>query len=357
MRVHNKDLKKAYRWLAAGKNAKVIRFLEPKVPLFLDDPNYYAILGRACLENGLIKDAATYLDRGLQADPSHLHVRLSLAVNHLKRKDPSSAVRIWLEILEDHPDDRNASRGLRALKKLSDMEAQDKFLERLEVKRYLPVMKPLWSGGILLIMLLLFFLLAGVYFRNELWGFVQSLSVTRRPGAELFMQFKKDIATGESDALYPMSEGEVLRTLRKALKHYESYRDNSARYELNRIRHSNVTEEIRQQVDIMLASLTESTLESIETSFTYSEVSREPWLYEGCWVLWRGVTANVEFRDNAINFDFLVGYEAGEVLDGRVPVTVPFLAVMEPLPLELLARVELSEGAFHLVAKTLYFLR
>ncbi len=61
MRAYSKDLRKARRWLAAGRSTKVIHFLEPKVPLFLEDPHYYALLGRAYLNNGSYGDADTYL--------------------------------------------------------------------------------------------------------------------------------------------------------------------------------------------------------------------------------------------------------------------------------------------------------
>ena len=101
MRIYSKELKRALRWLAAGRSIRVIRFLEPKVPIYLENPDYYAILGRAFLYNGMVKDAEIYLTRGLQADPNHLDIRLTLAVNYLKRKDPASAVRIRLEVLEE----------------------------------------------------------------------------------------------------------------------------------------------------------------------------------------------------------------------------------------------------------------
>ena len=150
MKIYNRDLKRARRWLAAGRSTKVIHFLEPKVPLFIEDPQYYALLGRACLESGLLKDADTYLSRGLQADPGHLDVMLALAVNHLKRKDPPAAVRTWLEIIEDFPNDRNtryARRGLKSLKRITNQFQQDRFLEKFDTRRYLPFIGSRWPGS------------------------------------------------------------------------------------------------------------------------------------------------------------------------------------------------------------------
>ena len=360
MRIYNKDIKRARRWLASGRSIKVIRYLEPKVPLFLEDPDFYAILGRACLSAGLLKDADTYLSRGIQADPAHFEVRLTLAVNHLKRKDPASAVRTWLEVLEDCPDNPSAKRGLRTLKRISDQDGQDRFLDRFDPGRFLPDISVKWPRRVFLSLLIALTALTLVYFREPLiLGIARRLSpLPTRIGSEgLLSVTGGDLTEGGLDVLYPMTEGEVSRTLKKAIRHFEAYQDNSARHELNKVRHSNAGEEIRRQATLLLESLRESDIETIETDFTLAQVTESPWLYEGCWVLWRGVTANVIYDDEAIKFDFLVGYQDGTVLEGRIPVEVPFLAVMEPLPLELLARVELSGDEFILVGKTLHFLR
>jgi tetratricopeptide (TPR) repeat protein len=359
MRTYNKDLKRARRWLASGRNSKVIRFLEPKVPLFLEDPQYYSILGRACLESGLLKDADTYLNRGLQADPDHLEVRLVLAVNHLKRKDPASAVRTWLEILEDDPANLHAKRGLKALKKISDQAEQDKFLDRFDPRRFLPNLSSPWPARILVILTTVLLVLMALYFSDPIMTKLTTGSGrTMRPGAEhLLADGVGLMAENGGNVLYPMDESEVTRTLRRALKHFQNYEDNRARHELNKIKYSNASDEIRQQVLGLLESLGPSTIENIETDYAYQDVISAPWLYEDCFVLWRGRTANVTYEEDSIRFDFLVGFEKGEILEGRVPVVVPFEAVMEPLPLELLARVKTNSGEMTLEAVTLHFLR
>ena len=360
MRIYSRDLRKAQRWLASGRSSKVIHFLEPKVPLFLEDPQYYALLGRACLVSGLLKDADTYLNRGLQADPSHMDVRLTLAVNHLKRKDPASAVKTWLEILEDDPKQKCARRGLKSLKRISDQDQQDRFLERFDITRFLPSLSSPWPARILAILLASLILLTILYFRDSIVQSVRSIGVGReyRPGSERLIPEKGEILSEDAqDVLYFMTEAEVARTLRNAVDHFQKYEDNSARYELNKIINSNAADEVRAQAAIIIESLGEATLENLETAYTYDDIHDFPELYEGCLVLWKGKTANVVIDSDAIRFDFLVGFEEGTVLIANVPVEVPFLSVMEPLPLELLARVENRGDKFVLVAKTLHFIR
>jgi len=357
-RIYNQDLRKARRWLASGRSTKVIHFLEPKVPLFIEDPQYYAILGRACVEAGLLKDADTYLNRGLQADPNHLEVRLSLAINHLKRKDPAAAVQTWLEILEEHPGEKFSSRGLKSLKRISTPYQQDRFLERFNSQRYLPFIGSRWPFHLLLLLSTILLLLLGFYFRDSISQFFQAGgSRGLRAGSQQLVPAKDSPLLGGGDALYPMDESEVERTLRTAIKHFEKYQDNLARLELNKIRYSNATDDIRQKAIGLIESLGEPSINSINTTFSFGEVNEQPRLYEGCWVLWRGRAANITYHDDAIEFDFLVGFENDQVLDGKVSVEVPFPVVMEPLPLELLAYVQPTESAFSLVAKTLHFLR
>ena len=359
MRTYNRDLKRARRWLAAGRSTKVIRFLEPKVPLFLEDPQYYALLGRACLESGLLKDADTYLNRGLQADPRHVDVRLTLAVNHLKRKDPAAAVRTWLEVLEDDRDDRYANRGLKALKRITSQEAQDRFLANFSPNRFLPDIASRWPTRILVSLLILLVLLMGLYFAEDIGSVISTaFNSPRRDGADRFIVDQENsLTTDDMDILVPMDDSEVMKTMKSAMRHFQAYEDNEARFELNRILHSNASPEIRNQALGLIGNLGEPVMDDFENTYDFADVESAPLLYEGCWVLWTGMAANVIYGDEAIRFDFLVGFDDGQILEGRVPVEVPFLTVMEPLPLEMLGRVEAGEDGFTLAAKTLHFLR
>jgi len=357
MKTYNRDLARAERLLARGRNSKVIRFLEPKVPLFIEDPTYYTILGRACLQSGLLKDADTYLNRGIQAEPNHLEARLSLAVNYLKRKDPVSAVKTWLEVLEDYPNDKYALKGLKTLKSIPDLFQQDRFLEEFEPRRFLPHIGSKWPGRILSLLMILLVVLVGFY----VWGrgnpFLGPLiGKDYRAGFE-GLKSEKPQTEEKNDVFYPLGNQELSKTIRRALRYYQAYEDNRARYELNKIKYSNATEEIRQQSIGLIELLDEPTIDSLKTLYAYDEVKQDPWLFEGVWVLWSGLAANITSDSNATHFDFLVGLDKGQVLEGRVRVVIPFPIVMEQLPLELLARVEMQDGDFTLVGKTVHFLR
>ena len=358
MKIYNKVLARAERWLARGRGLKVIRFLEPKVPLFIEDPAYYTILGRACLESGLLKDADTYLNRGIQAEPNHLEARLSLAVNHLKRKDPASAVKTWLEVLEDYPNDKYARKGLKTLKNIPDLFQQDRFLETFKPRKFLPHIGLKWPSRVLMLIIVLLGILIGFY----VWGSEDILlgPLIRndyRPGFEGLKSERPQTEEG-GDAFYPLEDQELSKSIKRALRYYQSYEDNRARYELNKIKFSNATESIRQESIELIKLLDEpTTIDNLEISYTYKEVQQDPWLFEGVWVLWSGLAANIASDPDATRFDFLVGLDKGQILEGRVEVEIPFPVVMEQLPLELLARVEPQDGDFILIGEIIHFLR
>ena len=103
MKIYNKTLKKAYKNLRAGHDGKVISMLEPKVPLFLENYQFYYILGVACLRNGDKGGADTYLKRAVQVNRKAVEPRLHLDVLALHKKDTTEAVRLWLGILDIDP--------------------------------------------------------------------------------------------------------------------------------------------------------------------------------------------------------------------------------------------------------------
>jgi len=360
MKIFNRDLRKANKWLASGRYTKVIHFLEPKVPIFIEDPFYYAILGRACMEAGALKDAETYLSRGLQADPVNVYLMQLLAVNYLKRKDPSSAIRIWLEILDEYPQDKYARKGLEKLKKISTQEEQDDFLENFKYRKFIPDSSGQPHKYIIIFLGIILLILSTGYFRTELSGFFSSAGIRKsvRENMNFSLSTETDaLIDPDADALYPMSASQVSSTMKKALKYFQNYNDNLARYELNKIIYSNASLQVKSKAEGLRKALGEPTIENLKTNFEYRDVAKEPWLYDGCYVKWKGMTANVVYDKDAILFDFLVGFDSKKVLEGKVRVKVPFVAVMEPLPLELFAQIKVKSADFYLEARTLHFLR
>jgi tetratricopeptide (TPR) repeat protein len=138
MKIHNKTLKKAYRLLKSSQYGKVIAFLEPKVPIFLENYYFYYILGVACLENGDNGGADTYLKRAIQVNHEFIEPRLFLASLALRRKDTTEAVRLWLGILDLDPSCKEAKRGLDKIRQFSDSQGMNRYLQKNSFSPMLP---------------------------------------------------------------------------------------------------------------------------------------------------------------------------------------------------------------------------
>ncbi len=348
MKIYNKTLKKAYRYLRAGKNGKVVSLLEPKVPMFLENFQFYYILGVACLRNGDNGGADTYLKRAVQVDRHAVAPRLFLASLALRKKDTTEAVRIWLGILDIEPSCPQAKRGLEKIRRISDSESMDAFLRKGRFSSLLPRIKPtlpLWLPMITLVL----FAVAAVYimFKDDIAGRFERDSVVSREGlAHMFSDLNKETLVEEQPQgfIFNMSEDQILSSLKTAQSFFDSYQDDRARVEINRILYSNASENIKQRARILASYLKEPDFTDFSNIFDYSEVKKNPYLYDGCYIRWKGRMSNLEMRDPGMNFDFLVGYETAQLLEGIVPVYTDFQVRLDSaLPMEILGRIEVQD--------------
>ena len=102
----------AAKYFRQGNFEKVIRILEPQVFEHWDDWRFYSYLGYSSLYTGDFIRASSYLQRSLQINPAANELMYGIAVLHLKRGETADAVRIWLHILHNNPDDIYAKEGL-----------------------------------------------------------------------------------------------------------------------------------------------------------------------------------------------------------------------------------------------------
>ena len=100
-----KEIKLAELYLGRGEYTKVIRLLEPKVPIFLENKIFYTVLAKAFFYTGDFSGSKLYFDRG-QKIHWDIDSSLFLAVLGLKRRDYNSAIRIWLDILDETPENK-----------------------------------------------------------------------------------------------------------------------------------------------------------------------------------------------------------------------------------------------------------
>jgi len=133
---------------------------------------------------------------------------------------------------------------------------------------------------------------------------------------------------------------EVLSGYKKAREYFNSYRDESAKRELNRILESNASAAVKNKANLLKSFTVTPGFETLKDRFTYGEVASDPLLYRDCHVLWRGSAANVRTVSGKVLFEFLVGYDTRTIMEGAVTVELEFAADIYPAEtLEVLGRV------------------
>ncbi|MDC7239188.1 MAG: hypothetical protein PQJ50_02385 [Spirochaetales bacterium] len=354
MKIYNKTLKKAYKLLRSRHYGKVIALLEPKVPLFLENYQFYYILGISCLKNGDNGGADTYLKRAVQVNRDAVEPRLYLAALALRRKDTTEAVRLWLGILDISPSCREAKRGLDKIRKISDSEALSKYLSRDDFRKFLPSIRRPVLPGLLIVLLVVFIGITAYTGKDRLTGLFERTekAPSRENLAYMFSDLKKEKLTGEDPQgfIYNLSEDQIMTSLKSAQSYFDSYDDNRTQMEINRVIYSNASEGAKQRARILEGYLKTPDLTAFNNIYEYRDVIKDPYLYNDCYVRWKGRFSNLEMTDPGMFFDFLVGYETSQVLEGIVPASMDFQVRLDnSLPLEILGQVEtLDRNSFRL---------
>ena len=68
---------------------------------------------------------------------------------------------------------------------------------------------------------------------------------------------------------------------------------------------------------------------TLKRSASFEQVTAEPGLHAGCYILWTGRVANLSVGADTILFELLVGYEKGTELKGLVPASMSFASSIE----------------------------
>jgi len=345
------DARRLYR---ARKFPEVIRILEPEVFRYRESFEYFTLLGFSCLHTGDVGGAQSYIGRARQLKKDDVSVMLGLAAIHLRRGENESAVKCWLEVLEEQHANPTARRGLELLRKGLTPEKLQESIDSGRFRQLLPPLQPRLSLTLMLVFVLGALALAGL---GYLGYRVSRPSEGERPGVSA-IEIPPDLprlVEAVSGSRYQLTEREVKQVFSRAKSDLFAYRDNLAAVEVNRILLSNATVAVKERAQLLKDFVEEPSFTTLRDSFPYKTVAAEPALYDGCSVSWKGKIANLLIGKESIDFDLLVGYEQEKELAGTVHVTLGFNAQLENGdPLELLARILIREGRIALKGISLH---
>ncbi|MFP4178628.1 MAG: tetratricopeptide repeat protein [Spirochaetaceae bacterium] len=349
------DLKKAEGFYRRKKYSKVLQLLEPQVFRYRESYRFFFLLGMSCLRTGDFGGGYSYLQRALSIKPGDRKALLGIAAIHLRRQETSEALRHWFQVLDDDPKNRYANRGLKILRKNVDSDHLVKLTESSKInalvpgeRSFIPFVAALSFAGILA---------AGVLLYPVIEEYVENRFFSRREEiSSLNLSIENSFADeSDSSGEYSMEEKEIKKSYSRVEELFHEYKDNLARREINRLLLSNASKEVKGKLALLESHIRTPTFSTLTDNFSYKEVSQNPELYEKCHVIWRGRVSNLSIDEDAIRFDFLVGYETEEVVEGIVPVTVPFAVDINPgYPIEVLGQVELRESGLRLRARSIH---
>jgi len=346
-------LTKANRLVRSGKYEAAIRTLEPEINRYHGSFHYYYLLGSSCLRIGDFGGALTYFRLAHETKRQEPLAILGLAALFFRRGETERAVDYYLDVLELNEKNRTA---IKAMKVLRRQAGTDNFLSWIEAGKlpslYPPIPFPgfsvkekLMAAAVLLVVciftfscLIRFKVVSNPFYprgsRLEVTGNVTALSLSREDRMA-------PVQTGGSYR-YILTRVQALDTYEKALSQFTAYRDEAARVNLNRIIESNAAEGLKNRARVIISYMEVPGFDTFRRgdNVPYSDVIKDPLLYNGVHVIWKGMATNVVTSDTGTSFDFLAGYDTRKILEGIVPVVFPNAIPLNPeQPLELLGRI------------------
>ncbi len=337
-------LERSKKLFSRKRYGDVISLLEP-VALDFDSStyknsfNFYFILGLSCLYTGDPGGASSYFDRARKIRMLDADLMVGQAAVYLQQGKTAEACGYYLDALRQVPDHPKAKKALDFLRR-ADSDDVARLVESGRIVRFYPELKksspPLFLG-ILAVFLVL--VAAGSFFvgkTNQVYDERADLS-----SFTLSFEEKKNVTEQGGTYSYILTSRQILDSYESIKNYFNQYRDNAAQVEINRLLNSNASSSVRKKVRMLMDYLSEPGFDTIKDNYSYSQVSAEPVLYLDCWVVWKGMAANIIRTENSTDFDFLVGYDRKSDLEGMVRVHFPrALSFDQERPFELLGQIK-----------------
>ncbi len=345
------ELKRAYKLFKARKYSEVVRLLEPQIFRYRESYPFYYILGISCLYLGDFGGASSYLQRANQLKHGVNNVLLGLAIVYLKRGDFENALKVWLKILDKDPKNKRARAGIDFIRRIIADKVEFDFESSKTVKKLypaVPVSKKRFVLPLAFVIIVALVTTSYLMIKNEIVNLESIGSILRvgqrnkRPGIEYININTNNgsLTLFSKGYTYRFTDREIKKIFSRAKKYLLAYRDNLAMIEINKILLSNATAYVKQKASLLKTFVQKPDFSTIKDSVPYRTVIKNPLLYNGCFVRWRGKVANLVITEKSIRFDLLVGYESERELEGIVRVYLDFPVLLENgIPIEVLGKV------------------
>lgn len=352
-------LDNAARFMRLRQFDRAIKLLESRADVYEGNFDYYFLLGTACLYAGDTGTASSFYQKARAIKITDKNLLLGQAALFLRRGDTKRAISYYIDILENDPADKTASAAMEFIKKYGDFNTICRWVDTGKIERFYPPigMNPYKIIGVVAPLLACALGCAAVLFfagiraqkgesRADLTAL--SLTVEERKNAQ-----ETDLSSGAF--LYLLSAQQISSSYDKARHYFQTYHDNLAQMEINRLLNSNASVAVKQKARVLMEYLEPPTFDTLRDNVSYTQVAKEPALYIDCWASWSGRVSNVVQSEKAYSCDLLVGYETMAKVDGIVPVRfdVPPM-ISADKPVTILGRISSDGGRLTFVGKAVY---
>ena len=357
---------KASRLARSGKYELAIRTLEPEVNRYHGSFRYYYLLGSSCLRTGDFGGALTYFRLAHDTKVRDPLAILGLATLYLRRNETHRAVDYYLDVLAIDPKNRVAKKAMKVIRKQAGTDSFPAWLEAGKLSSlYPPIPWPGFSVGEVLItfaaLLVVLSITFGLLVRFRVIPNPFNPRGSRQGIAEFTLTSEERMEPLQSGGSYRyiLTRLQALDTYERALNRFTNYRDEAARIEINRILESNASDSLKNRARVIISYMETPGFDSFRRgdNVEYSAVVTDTILYRDMHVIWRGMATNIETAGTRTTFDFLVGYDTRQTLEGIVPVVFSHAVTINPeRPLEVLGRIVPgdSEGRISLAGVALH---
>ena len=333
--------------LAHKKYHEVVRLLEPHVLEYRDSFAFHFYVGLAYLNLGEMASAKDYFSTAKKLKPNDPDLMAAIAAMSLRRQDTGKAVEYYLRILDIRPSYELAKKGLSCIRKYNSAEDLGDFIRTGKIKALYPkpnIMEFYVRYVKLAIVLFCFAIVLGV----SIPFLMSKFKVQKREditSLALDSTEKKKAIDMEGVFRDVLTHSDVILAYNKAQDYFQNFQDNLAQVEINKILNSNATFSIQQKALNLQSRLKEPRFDEIKDIFSYSEVEKKSYLYNGCYVIWKGMPTNVQKTAESTSFDLLVGYDTKTSLEGTVSVFCNFVSNIDvEKAISVLAQIKILEN-------------
>ena len=280
---------------------------------------YYLALGVAYLYADIPGKASENFRKARQIKLQDSDLLLGQAAIFLRNGETDKALQYYLDVLDIDPQNPVAHEAMEFIKLSGDYTTIRKWVDSGDIKRFYPplgtnpdIFRNCVAAGLLLGALLsVAVVLCSHQKESKASEFSAPLSLSKEDIAHPL-----EITVTQESHEITLSEKDVPRTYEAARTFFSQGRDNMAQLELNRLLCSNAAQSVKQkalQMQALLWQAREPAFDTLQDNFSFQEVSEQPVLYSGCFVIWEGSVSNVEqSEDGTLSFTLLVDYVPSE---------------------------------------------